>query len=796
MLVTQCDVASLELVEGRLLLKDQMREYMDRGDLLEKWSYLDFFLGTYDGKTLKEPDSNSSCGRPANVCVPYRGYSNRPGRCRVLRGAGHETMPYFPGRWFPKRDNDEENGLFHASMLALLKPWRSLQDLKHSTESFRDAFDAFMTNAPPDVLATVENIQFFHECADGAQKDRMNENPIDNIFPASTALDYEDVENEVQAADEQSSSVLDSLVTDEDVERAVDRPFSSRELLHADIAISVGHSCGLFSQPVYSLSPNHPAYPATVEDLDLFDAWDRNDAPALNDTAGQDSVQDSHSVNPSSDLLPLITHSVTEPTVSPLVHAPTVQCSTVLNKKQNMAHDIITSHLRAHVEGRHPPQRLLVVHGQGGTGKTAMLNAIVDMFERMGVSSLLAKTAMSGVAASIVRGQTLHTWAGLPVKPPHTDKWVTHPSKEMVRRRKTNMSSILWLTVDEMSMLTTPQLSWLSQITSFLCTDTFSSEPSIPFGGISMVLLGDMHQFPPIANTNKELYNRFPIDHSSRLGRTLFEQFDSVIHLEEQMRVQDPVWEHILTRTRTGDCNAEDLAEIDCLVLGNAECVTPDFTTAPWNDCILVTSRNAVQMLWNEHMLHTHCARTGYTRYIVHAQDNARNHELSPADRLAIAQLKLDQTNRLPHKIEIAIGEKIMILTNIAPSAGVANGTRGIITDIILDPRETLQASPQQFRRLLYPPSAILFSPLHPFPVHFRSLPQGIIPLFPLTKTFKMKCGRTIQRTQYSLTPAYAFTDYKSQGQTIECVIVDLAKPPSGALNGFNVYVTLSRSHG
>jgi hypothetical protein len=42
----------------------------------------------------------------------------------------------------------------------------------------------------------------------------------------------------------------------------------------------------------------------------------------------------------------------------------------------------------------------------------------------------------------------------------------------------------------------------------------------------------------------------------------------------------------------------------------------------------------------------------------------------------------------------------------------------------------------------------------------------------------------------------YAFTDYKSQGQTIECVIVDLGKPPWGALMAFNTYVALSQSCG
>ncbi|KAH9170427.1 hypothetical protein EDB89DRAFT_1853513 [Lactarius sanguifluus] len=56
------------------------------------------------------------------------------------------------------------------------------------------------------------------------------------------------------------------------------------------------------------------------------------------------------------------------------------------------------------------------------------------------------------------------------------------------------------------------------------------------------------------------------------------------------------------------------------------------------------------------------------------------------------------------------------------------------------------------------------------------------------------KTGITINRRQLALTPAYAFTDVKSQGQTLECVIVDIGKPRSGSLTGFNAYVALSRS--
>ncbi|KAI6116454.1 hypothetical protein F5141DRAFT_985419, partial [Pisolithus sp. B1] len=46
------------------------------------------------------------------------------------------------------------------------------------------------------------------------------------------------------------------------------------------------------------------------------------------------------------------------------------------------------------------------------------------------------------------------------------------------------------------------------------------------------------------------------------------------------------------------------------------------------------------------------------------------------------------------------------------------------------------------------------------------------------------------------ITTAYAFTDYRSQGQTLECCIIDIRKPPSGELMPFNIYVALSHSRG
>lgn len=139
-----------------------------------------------------------------------------------------------------------------------------------------------------------------------------------------------------------------------------------------------------------------------------------------------------------------------------------------------------------------------------------------------------------------------------------------------------------------------------------------------------------------------------------------------------------------------------------------------------------------------------------------------------------------------------------MVLLNIATDADLANGTRGTIVDIILNTNESTPDSNERKVRLQYPPAVILFRPLYGQHQKIRGLPDGVLPIFPTHKKFTLnddeKCS--ISREQYALTPAYAFTDYKSQGQTIESFIVDLARPPSGKLSAFNTYVALSRSRG
>ncbi|KIM60057.1 hypothetical protein SCLCIDRAFT_125049 [Scleroderma citrinum Foug A] len=77
-----------------------------------------------------------------------------------------------------------------------------------------------------------------------------------------------------------------------------------------------------------------------------------------------------------------------------------------------------------------------------------------------------------------------------------------------------------------------------------------------------------------------------------------------------------------------------------------------------------------------------------------------------------------------------------------------------------------------------------------------EGLASGVLPITPLTKTFSVLTGSgkklTVSRQQIPITPVYTFTNYRSQAQTIDHCIIDLATPSAGKLTPFNAYIALS----
>jgi hypothetical protein len=102
-------------------------------------------------------------------------------------------MPYFPGQWFPKKDANG-NYLFEASILALLKPWFSISDLKREGETFLEAFDDFIAHASKETTRTIENLQFYHECSEGTQAKQSEPGEVMGVAGTTSHEHAEDVD--------------------------------------------------------------------------------------------------------------------------------------------------------------------------------------------------------------------------------------------------------------------------------------------------------------------------------------------------------------------------------------------------------------------------------------------------------------------------------------------------------------------------------------------------------------------------------------------------------------------------
>jgi len=139
--------------------------------------------------------------------------------------------------------------------------------------------------------------------------------------------------------------------------------------------------------------------------------------------------------------------------------------------------------------------RSIFLTGAAGTGKTTLLKEVVPQLRvldrRMGVC------ATAGMAASLMGGVTLHSWAGL--RPATTAALVGGTSaSELVSlfppRARARLSSASFLVLDEISMLNAAFLDGIYRICRLL-----RRQPNAPLGGLVVLFCGDFVQLPPVS---------------------------------------------------------------------------------------------------------------------------------------------------------------------------------------------------------------------------------------------------------------------------------------------------------
>ena len=166
--------------------------------------------------------------------------------------------------------------------------------------------------------------------------------------------------------------------------------------------------------------------------------------------------------------------------------------------------------------------------------------------------------------------------------------------------------------------------------------------------------------------------------------------------------------------------------------------------------------------------------------------------------RLTAANLTAEENQQLNMKVLLLVGMKVMVTENVATSVNLANSSHAVIVDVILDDHEgskvpTMTSEGIHLLPLHYPPHFIIlcldFSELRPLPF----LKEKEVPLFPITHKFQINSDPPafVTRCQLAITPTYAFTNFKAQGQTLQNMIIDIGEIVNFKLTPFNAYCTL-----
>ncbi len=815
-----------------------MTDYRLRGTALEDYNLVQFFTETYerakgdarsrreglgdDGEEdldqdIEHEDGSAQRGRSRNTRVDYSpDHPKSDSVVRVVRSKGHNTLPDFIGyHTLPRQSDLDSAELYSAAMLMLFKPWRKLEDLRAGHSSWKAAFDVLFQSTDQTIRNMLSNIEHYHMAKMAADQTREEEQ---HAWFEGTAGDDEDDDMDLDghglAGDSPDRS---HAITEEMVQVAVASQVRSADRNHGRVAVEIGEAVGLFAAVEHQWVPT--ARPPVGDDLRRLAEWRTALARQASRTSGDESSPDNplFELDTSADVSILRTDGASDSHGGQVSHreelGPEAAIEAVdashLLPAQRRAFEIICWHLEETLAGRDVPQLLMQIQGEGGTGKSMVIQTVTRMFDVKGQRSLLLKGAYTGIAASLIDGKTTHVIGMIPLRGGTLSEDGRKKLAEMLR-------DVSYLILDEISMFSRSFFAHLSRNISIGKTGTADLDK--PFGGINVILCGDFHQFPPVVSAkNAPLYHFELMENRHRLddavGREIYEQFKVVVRLTEQVRVTDPVWLGFLRRLRNGEVTGEDIDMLQKLVLTNPECPIPDFESDPWRDVALVTPRHAVRMQWNEAATRKHCARRGVQMFVCPADDSISGRPLTTTERYAAASKRTRGRGRrekagLPDEVLLAVGMKVMVTVNVMTDLDVANGARGEIVDIILDEDEPpLPDTPVV--TLKKPPAYVLVRLDRTRATALEGLPECVIPIEPMTKTYEIvveeqipgvegtqEVKKTVKRRQLPMTAAYAFTDYRSQGQTLRCVIVDIATPPGGGLTLFNIYVALSRSSG
>lgn len=368
----------------------------------------------------------------------------------------------------------------------------------------------------------------------------------------------------------------------------------------------------------------------------------------------------------------------------------------------------------------------LFLTGRAGTGKTTLLRKfLADAGEK---AVVLAPT---GVAAMNAGGQTIHSFFKLPPRLVEAQDVRRLPNARVVRAVDT-------VVIDEISMV---RADMLDAIDRSLKLNRGSKRP---FGGVRMILSGDLHQLPPVVSADEG-----PIL-SERYGGSYFfnapafkDAEFALLALKHVFRQEDPRFIALLGALRTGRVTPADELVLERLVSRRSAADASDTH-------VVLTPNNANAFRINQSRLTSLKGERKVFAATVQGQFDEKSYPT-----------ELD--------LELRVGARVMMIRNdpegrwvngsLAHVAGF--GSRSVIVEI--DGR-AYEIDPVAWEKYRYD-----------FEMDTKKVKREVV------GTFK----------QMPLRLAYAVTIHKAQGLTLDKVFIDF---DSGMFAHGQAYVAFSRA--
>ena len=370
--------------------------------------------------------------------------------------------------------------------------------------------------------------------------------------------------------------------------------------------------------------------------------------------------------------------------------------------------------------------------GKAGTGKTTFLRALKEHSNKRNVI-----VAPTGVAAMNAGGMTIHSFFQLPLSPFVPNANIKNRFDYSKEKRKI-MRTLDLLIIDEISMVRADVLDAIDSVLRRF------REPNKPFGGVQLLMIGDLQQLTPVVTpTEEELLQRY-YDTPYFFGSKALRSINYVtIELTHVYRQQDETFITLLNNIREGNVSESDLQRLN-------QRYDPTFQPKQGSDYIRLTTHNRMAESYNEDQLRNLPTRA----YTFSAQTEGNFPEYNyPTD----------------FNLTLKVGAQVMFIRN--DNIGrYYNGRIGHVTYVDNEKISVLCPGDEE-----------------PFDVEAETWENTKYTLNEKTKQIEAEVQGTFK--QYPLRLAWAITIHKSQGLTFEHAIIDAqASFASG-----QVYVALSR---